>query len=82
MYVSILDLHDTNRICTDVLQILTISMTARYALITGDLSNAEELLTQEISADTNNYISYANRSIVMSRKNDWDHALDDAIKVR
>jgi hypothetical protein len=65
-----------------VLQILAISMTARYALITGDLSNAEELLTQEISTDTNNYTSYANRSFVMARKNDWDRALDDAIKVR
>lgn len=57
-------------------------MAARYALITGGLSNAEELLTQEISADTNNYTLYANRSFVMAQKNDWDRALDDAIKVR
>jgi hypothetical protein len=57
-------------------------MTARNALIIGDLFNAEELLTREIGTDTNNYISYANRSFVMARKNDWDRALDDAIKVR
>lgn len=60
--------------------ILAISVTARNALITGDLSDAEELLTQEIGIDTNNYTSYANRSFVMARKNEWDRALDDAIK--
>ncbi|KAG2348214.1 hypothetical protein BDR05DRAFT_506179 [Suillus weaverae] len=60
--------------------ILAINMTARNAFITGDLSNAEELLTHEIDTDTNNYASYANRSFVMARKNDWDRALDDAIK--
>ncbi|KAG1740865.1 uncharacterized protein EDB91DRAFT_342521 [Suillus paluster] len=59
-------------------QILAVDATARDACITGDLSIAEELFTQEINADANNYISYANRSFVMARKHDWDHALDDA----
>jgi hypothetical protein len=45
------------------------------------LSTAEELLTQELDADTNDFISYAHRSFVMARKHDWDHALQDAIKV-
>jgi len=53
----------------------------RNACINGDLPTAEELLTQEIDADGDNYSSYANRSIVMARKLDWDHALLDANKV-
>jgi hypothetical protein len=49
----------------------------------GDLHTAEVLLTLEIDADSNtDHDSYANRSIVMARKLDWDRALDDAIKVR
>jgi uncharacterized protein YqfA (UPF0365 family) len=63
------------------MQITTIPTAARDALIKGDLSTADTLLTQDISTDTNNHDSYANRSLVMARKNDWDHALDDAIKV-
>ncbi|KAG2345397.1 hypothetical protein BDR05DRAFT_998531 [Suillus weaverae] len=59
---------------------LTISTRARNACITGDLSKAEELLTREIDAVANNYNSYANRSFVMSRKHNWDHALHDASK--
>ncbi|KIK40843.1 hypothetical protein CY34DRAFT_243313 [Suillus luteus UH-Slu-Lm8-n1] len=59
---------------------ITIPTAVRDALINGDLSTADTLLTQEISTDTNNHNSYANRSLVMARKNDWDHALDDAIK--
>jgi tetratricopeptide (TPR) repeat protein len=54
--------------------------TARDSCIDGDLSTAEELLTQEIDIDVNNHISYANRSFVMSRKQDWDRALEDANK--
>ncbi|KAG2339395.1 hypothetical protein BDR05DRAFT_967930, partial [Suillus weaverae] len=54
--------------------------TARHACIIGDLSTAEELLTQEIHTNANNYTSYAHRSYVMARKHAWDHALDDAIK--
>ncbi|KAG2053269.1 WD40 repeat-like protein [Suillus hirtellus] len=54
--------------------------TARDACITGDLSFAEELLTQEIHTNAANVISYANRSFVMARKHDWDNALEDAIK--
>jgi len=53
----------------------------RNACISGDLPTAEDLLTQEIDADGDNYSSYANRSIVMARKLDWDHALRDANKV-
>jgi hypothetical protein len=63
------------------MQILAIT-TARNACIDRDLSTAEELLTQDISADANDYISYAHRSFVMARKHDWDHALQDANKVR
>ncbi|KAG0694178.1 hypothetical protein DFH29DRAFT_336313 [Suillus ampliporus] len=61
-------------------KILAINMTARDAYIAGDLSGAENSFTQEIDADANNYISYANRSFVMARKHDWDNALDDATK--
>lgn len=64
------------------MQILPITATVRSACITGDLSTAEELLTQEIGADVNNYNSYANRAFVMARKLSWDHALQDAIKAR
>jgi len=53
----------------------------RNACTSGDLPTAEELLTQEIDANGDNYRSYANRSIVMARKLDWDHALHDANKV-
>ncbi|KAG2345951.1 WD40 repeat-like protein [Suillus weaverae] len=60
-------------------KILTITR-ARDACITGDLSTAEELLTQDIHTDANDYTSYAHRSFVLSRKHDWDHALEDAIK--
>jgi hypothetical protein len=63
-------------------QILAISTAIRNACITGDLTTAEELLTQEIDADGNNYNSYANRSFVAARKSDWDDALQDALRVR
>lgn len=62
------------------LKILAIDTPARNACIAGDLSTAEELLTQDINANTNKYTSYANRSFVMARKRHWDHALQDAIK--
>ena len=62
------------------MQILAIT-TAHDACITGDLPAAEELLTQDIHTDANDYTSYAHRSFVMARKHDWDHALEDAIKV-
>ncbi|KAG2345954.1 hypothetical protein BDR05DRAFT_97821 [Suillus weaverae] len=60
-------------------KILTITR-ARDACITGDLSTAEELLTQDIHTDANDYTLYAHRSFIMARKHDWDHALEDAIK--
>jgi hypothetical protein len=62
------------------MQILVIT-TAHNARIMGDLPTAEELLTQEIHTDANNYTSYAHRSFIMARKHAWDHALEDAIKV-
>ncbi|KAG0693950.1 hypothetical protein DFH29DRAFT_367861 [Suillus ampliporus] len=61
-------------------KILAIDTSVRNACIAGNLSAAEQLLTQGIDADSNNYNSYANRSLVMARKHDWDHALDDAVK--
>jgi len=67
------------RVC--LVQILAMTTTVRNACISGDLTTAEELLAEEIDADGNNYRSYANRSVVMARKLDWDHALDDATKV-
>ncbi|KAG2338323.1 hypothetical protein BDR05DRAFT_705075 [Suillus weaverae] len=54
--------------------------TARIACINGDLSTAEELLTQDISTNGSNLDSYAHRSFVMARKHDWEHALQDAVK--
>ncbi|OAX39466.1 WD40 repeat-like protein [Rhizopogon vinicolor AM-OR11-026] len=59
-------------------KILTMDTKARSACISGDLPTAEELLTQEIDTNGNNYCAYANRSVVLSRKVDWDHALEDA----
>ncbi|KIK49125.1 hypothetical protein CY34DRAFT_797510 [Suillus luteus UH-Slu-Lm8-n1] len=53
--------------------------TARNPCIHGDLSTAEELLTQDINTDVNDHTSYAHRSFVMARKHDWDRALRDAI---
>ncbi|KAG2356060.1 hypothetical protein BDR07DRAFT_1613333 [Suillus spraguei] len=54
--------------------------TARFACISGELSIAEELLTQYINTNSNSHISYSHRSLVMARKHDWDRALQDAIK--
>jgi hypothetical protein len=61
-------------------QVLAIT-TARDACVTGDPDTAEELLTQEIDTDDNPHTSYAHRSFVMARKHNWDHALQDALKV-
>jgi WD40 repeat protein len=63
-------------------QILAMNMTVRNACITGDLPTAEELLTQAIDVNGDNYRSYAIRAVVMARKLDWDNALRDATKVR
>jgi hypothetical protein len=57
-------------------------MMAHNACIAGDLLTAEQLFTRDIKTDSNNYTSYANRSFIMAQKRDWDHALQDAIKVR
>ncbi|KAG2340338.1 WD40 repeat-like protein, partial [Suillus weaverae] len=54
--------------------------TACDACIAGDLDTAEELLTQDIHTDANDYTSYAHRSFVMAQKHAWDNALEDAIK--
>jgi WD40 repeat protein len=72
------DSHHTIR--ASFVQILATTI-ARHACVTGDLPTAEELLTQEIHTNANNYTSYAHRSFVMARKHAWDHALEDAIKV-
>jgi WD40 repeat protein len=69
-----------NAIRASSVQILPIT-TASHASITGDLPTADELITQDIHADAHNYTSYAHRSFVMARKHDWDHAIEDAIKV-
>ncbi|KAG2746715.1 WD40 repeat-like protein [Suillus brevipes Sb2] len=60
--------------------LLAITKTIRIASITGDLITAEKVLTQEITADTKNFASYANRSFVMARKLSWENALQDANK--
>jgi len=57
-------------------------MAALNACRIGDLTMAENTLTQEISNDADDYNSYANRSFVMAQQSDWDWALDDARKVR
>ncbi|KAG2060083.1 WD40 repeat-like protein [Suillus hirtellus] len=54
--------------------------TARHACLAGDLSIAEELLTQEIRTNANDFTSYSNRSFVMARKHNSDNALEDATK--
>jgi tetratricopeptide (TPR) repeat protein len=59
-------------------KILTITTSARNALISGELSTAEMILTQEIKAHPTDYTSYATRSFVMARKLNWNHALQDA----
>ncbi|KAG1771884.1 hypothetical protein EV702DRAFT_634073 [Suillus placidus] len=61
-------------------ELLAITQTIRTASITGDLSTAEKVLTQEITADAKNFASYANRSFVMARKLDWENAFQDANK--
>lgn len=61
-------------------ELLAITQTIRTASITGDLSTAEKVLTQEITADAKNFASYANRSFVMARKLDWESAFQDANK--
>ena len=40
------------------------------------------MLAQQINLDRNNHNAYANRSFILSRKCDWDDALDDALQVR
>ncbi|KAG2112513.1 hypothetical protein DEU56DRAFT_200533 [Suillus clintonianus] len=65
----------------DLPHILDINTTTYNACINGDLPAAEGLLTQEIDTDINSHRAYANRAFVMARKYDWDHALEDALKV-
>jgi hypothetical protein len=54
---------------------------ARDACIALNLPTAEKVLNEEIDADSDNYISYANRALIMARNCDWDRALLDSIKV-
>ncbi|KAG2126787.1 uncharacterized protein EDB93DRAFT_1272949 [Suillus bovinus] len=72
-------LNSHNPIRASFVQILPITA-ARDACLIGDLSTAEELLTQDIQTDANDFTSYANRSFVMAQKHAWDHAFEDAIK--
>jgi Tfp pilus assembly protein PilF len=58
------------------------NMMVLNSYMTGELHTAEEMLTQEIDIDGSNYNSYANRSLLMARKGDWDNALHDALRVR
>jgi tetratricopeptide (TPR) repeat protein len=53
---------------------------ARNACIAGDLPTAKKVLNRDIDADANNYISYANRALIMARQSEWDRALLDSIK--
>jgi hypothetical protein len=62
-------------------ELLAITKTIRIASITGDLSSAEKVLTQDIIANAQNFASYANRSFLMARKLNWENALQDANKV-
>ena len=60
------------------MQALAMNTTVPNAcIIAGNLHTAQELLTEEVDAD-----GYANRSVVRARNFEWDHALQDAIKVR
>jgi WD40 repeat protein/tetratricopeptide (TPR) repeat protein len=61
-------------------ELLAITKTIRIASITGDLSSAEKVLTQDIIANAQNFASYANRSFLMARKLNWENALQDANK--
>ncbi|KAG2337996.1 hypothetical protein BDR05DRAFT_952268 [Suillus weaverae] len=54
------------------------STTARTACLTADLSTAVDIFTEEITADSSNYVCYGNRSIVLARQCQWDAALEDA----
>jgi hypothetical protein len=54
-------------------------VTVRNTHIIEHLPTAEEL---ENDIDGNNHNSYANRSLLMARKADWDNALHHALTVR
>ncbi|KAG0703994.1 hypothetical protein DFH29DRAFT_1078588 [Suillus ampliporus] len=76
--VSILDSDNAIRACFTP-QIL-LNTAAHHACIARDWSTAEQLLTQDINTDANNYTSYADCSLIMARKHHWHHALQDAMK--
>ncbi|OAX42738.1 hypothetical protein K503DRAFT_853745 [Rhizopogon vinicolor AM-OR11-026] len=61
----------------DILNVTTVVV---GACIARDFHTAEELLTEEIDTNTNNYESYANRSVVRARNGEWDSALQDAVQ--
>ncbi|KAG2337662.1 hypothetical protein BDR05DRAFT_1063130 [Suillus weaverae] len=58
-------------------KILT-TTTSRNACIDEDLSTAEELLTQDINTNVNNYTSCAHRSFMMARQHNWDQQSSSA----
>jgi len=58
--------QERNVLRTRFMQVLSISTTTLNACITGNLPLAEDLLTQEIDGEADNYNSYANRAFVMA----------------
>jgi hypothetical protein len=70
-----------NAMRTGLTQGLAINPDVRNACIAGDFYTAEMALNEDIGADANNHVSYANRAFVMARKSRWDLALRDANKV-
>jgi hypothetical protein len=63
-------------------QVLFTNSKSRNACIVRDWPTAEKALNLDIYTNPNDHIAYANRAFVMARKSNWDHALQDAIKVR
>ncbi|KAG1771660.1 WD40-repeat-containing domain protein [Suillus placidus] len=68
---------DKHSLSSDILAMNTMVLNASIA---WDPHTAEEVLTQQINADDNNYDLYANRSVVRARNAEWDNALQDAVK--
>lgn len=48
----------------------------------GDFTTGLQLYTEAIAADPQNCILYSNRSAVLVKVNEYERALDDAVKAR
>ncbi|GCB66481.1 hypothetical protein scyTo_0015000 [Scyliorhinus torazame] len=48
----------------------------------GDFTTGVQLYTEAIAADPQNCILYSNRSAVLVKLNEYEKALDDAVKAR